>query len=96
MLVNWVTMDLNCILKFILVSIVPFLGLLAWLENIVTNFKEVNVNNYSKGEELVQIFEENDENTISGVNREYCSCSFCGKVSDIITRCSTCKNALYW
>lgn len=99
--------DLNCFLKFILMMIIPFLVLLSWLENKVPNSNEVS--NCPKGEEELQVqskdeevnlfFEQDDheENTIPGlVSREYCACSFCGKLSDIITRCSGCKNALYW
>ncbi|CAL5196524.1 unnamed protein product [Lathyrus oleraceus] len=43
-------------------------------------------------DEINLLFEEDsEENKLS----EFCVCSFCGKLRNIITRCSRCKNAIY-
>ncbi|TKY68549.1 Nuclear-pore anchor [Spatholobus suberectus] len=76
--------------------ILPLLGLFFWLENKVSNSSEVN--HYSKWKELVQIsdeinslfYEQDEENTSA-----HCACSFCGRLSGIVTRCSRCKTAIY-
>ncbi|CAJ2657077.1 unnamed protein product [Trifolium pratense] len=91
-----ITMDPNCFLKLILVLIILLLGFLAWFEN-----KRTNSNN--KREEIVQVsdeinllFEQDHEDNIISIGlSEYCVCSFCGKLSNIITRCSRCKNYTY-
>ncbi|KAH1238288.1 Major allergen Pru av 1 [Glycine max] len=86
--VNMNEMNLNCVLMIILMIILPILGLLLWLENkLSNNFCESN--HYSKWKELVQINDEinsllfgQDGNTSSA----HCACSFCGRLSDIVTR----------
>lgn len=96
--VNMNEMNLNCVLMIILMIILPILGLLLWLENkLSNNFCESN--HYSKWKELVQINDEinsllfgQDGNTSSA----HCACSFCGRLSDIVTRCSCCNTAIYW
>ncbi|KAG4399453.1 hypothetical protein GLYMA_08G234400v4 [Glycine max] len=95
--VNMNEMNLNCVLMIILMIILPILGLLLWLENkLSNNFCESN--HYSKWKELVQINDEinsllfgQDGNTSSA----HCACSFCGRLSDIVTRCSCCNTAIY-
>lgn len=96
MLANGVVMDLKKFLKFILVLIILLVGFLAWLENKVTNSNEVNKQKeevVEVGDEINLLFEQDDE---ENKRSEYCVCSFCGKFRNIITRCSRCKNAIYW
>lgn len=103
MIANGAIMDLNCFLKFmILVMIILFVGFLAWIQNKVANSNEVN--NNTQRDEFMQVSDEinlffeqdHDDNTISNGLSEYCACSFCGKLSKIITTCTRCKNAIYW
>nr|KYP69020.1 E3 ubiquitin-protein ligase RGLG1 [Cajanus cajan] len=89
-------LDLNCVVMIILTMILPFLGLLFWLENKVTNSSEVNP--CSKWKELLQIsdeinsvFYQHDEDNTS----LHCACSFCGRLSNVYSRCSRCKTAMY-
>ncbi|KAJ1442438.1 Zinc finger, MYND-type [Sesbania bispinosa] len=95
--VNWEVLDLNSFLKFIILMLIPFLWFLScWLENKVSS----NSNDHNNREEICHginpFFEQDQENTISeGVNSSYCACSYCGKLSHIITRCLRCKNASY-
>ncbi|KAK7313807.1 hypothetical protein VNO77_39009 [Canavalia gladiata] len=92
-----VHLDLNWVLMLILMLILPFLGLFFWLENkVYSNSNEV------KGKEVVQIsdeinsiFSEQDEENTKSVVIAHCFCSFCGRLSDIVSRCSRCKAALY-
>ncbi|XP_073219451.1 uncharacterized protein [Cicer arietinum] len=102
MIANGAIMDLNCFLKFmILVMIILFVGFLAWIQNKVANSNEVN--NNTQRDEFMQVSDEinlffeqdHDDNTISNGLSEYCACSFCGKLSKIITTCTRCKNAIY-
>ncbi|KAK7317455.1 hypothetical protein RJT34_01708 [Clitoria ternatea] len=81
--------------------ILPFLGLIFWLESKVSRSNGVNDSSIEK--ELVQnndemnnlIFQQDEDNTISGVLSAHCACSFCGRLSNIVARCSRCKNASY-
>lgn len=73
--------------------IILLLGFLAWLENKVANSNEVMEEVMQVSDEINLLFEEDsEENKLS----EFCVCSFCGKLRNIITRCSRCKNAIYW
>jgi hypothetical protein len=94
-----IIMDLNCFLKFefILVIIILLLGFLAWLENKVKNSNNKREEVVQVSDEINQLFEQHHEdNIISNGLSEYCVCSFCSKLSNIITRCSRCKNYTYW
>ncbi|WJX93231.1 Leucine-, glutamate- and lysine-rich protein 1 [Trifolium repens] len=93
-----IIMDLNCFLKFefILVIIILLLGFLAWLENKVKNSNNKREEVVQVSDEINQLFEQDHEdNIISNGLSEYCVCSFCSKLSNIITRCSRCKNYTY-
>ncbi|XP_058747274.1 uncharacterized protein LOC131620282 [Vicia villosa] len=79
-------MDLNYFLKFILVMIILLLGFLAWLEHKVANSNEEVM---QVSDEINIVFEQDGE------KNEFCVCSFCGKLRNIVTRCSRCKNAIY-
>ncbi|KAK7256992.1 hypothetical protein RIF29_30646 [Crotalaria pallida] len=85
----------------IIILIVPFLGLLVWAGNKVTNSNEET--HYFTGEEMVQtcnetyqLFEQDhEEDTLHGLVRTHCACSFCGKLSHITSVCSSCNTAFY-
>ncbi|WJX87487.1 Leucine-, glutamate- and lysine-rich protein 1 [Trifolium repens] len=98
MITNRKIMDLNYFLKFefILVIILLLLGFLAWLENKVKNSNNKREEVVQVSDEINQLFEQHHEdNIISNGLSEYCVCSFCSKLSNIITRCSRCKNYTY-
>ncbi|KAG4947079.1 Nuclear-pore anchor [Glycine soja] len=90
-------LNLKCVLMIILMMILPILGLFFWLENKLSH-NSSEANHYSKWKEHLQIsdeintlFCEQDENSTSA----HCACSFCGRLSNIVTRCSRCKAAIY-
>ncbi|BAT89735.1 hypothetical protein LR48_Vigan08g065100 [Vigna angularis] len=86
------TLTQNCVLMIIVFVILPFLGLLFWLENKLSN-NNSSEDNHLK--EQVQISDERNNYIFCGQDSAHCACSFCGRLCSTVTTCSRCKTAIY-
>ncbi|XP_027911131.1 uncharacterized protein LOC114169928 isoform X2 [Vigna unguiculata] len=86
-----VTLTQNCVLMIIVLVILPFLGLLFWLENKLSNNNSSSEENDLK--EHVQISDDRNNYIFS----EHSACSFCGRLisNTTVSTCSRCKTAIY-
>ncbi|CAJ1978378.1 unnamed protein product [Sphenostylis stenocarpa] len=91
MRVYGVYLSLNCVLMFMVVMILPFLGLLFWLENKLSN--DSSEANHLKEHE--QINDERNNTLFCERDSANCSCPFCGRLSNTITTCSRCRTAIH-